>query len=341
VARRKAAKAAPAGAGGDLHIDSASKRNGTATPNSPLGKAALLYAARFGWSVFPAPPGTKKSYKAARFSNGHRWGATNKPRVIERNFRRWPKANLGIPTGAENRFWVLDADTPNGHGVNGIAELKKLERKYGHLPETLTAISPSGGRHYYFERPKCGIVCNSASAIAPGIDVRGEGGMVLAPPSINGAAYRWLNWGTPIAKAPEWLLKLAVRRPPPRIRQSAASGCADVGLIKAALKIIPAEAYQVWFEVGCALSCELGDDGFALFDTWSATSNKYEARKCAAQWDKCAEIFAYTIATIIHYANAADPCWQQRYERQRWLTQLQNYRLRKMLPQLSPKRRWR
>lgn len=131
--------------------------------------AALLYGTLFGWVVFPAPPGTKKSYKSAKYSNGQRWGATNKPSVVERDFgRRWPQANIGIPTGPENGFWVLEADTPKGHDVDGIAELRKLERKYGRLPKTLMAISPSGSLHYYFRWPKGGlIICNSASKIAP------------------------------------------------------------------------------------------------------------------------------------------------------------------------------
>ena len=114
-------------------------------PNSML-EAALLYGELFDWIVFPVPPGTKRSYKSAKYSNGSRWGATNKPAVIKRDFRRWPKANLGIPTGAENGFWVLEADTPKGHDVDGIASLRALERKHGRLPKTLMAISPSAAR---------------------------------------------------------------------------------------------------------------------------------------------------------------------------------------------------
>jgi hypothetical protein len=206
-------------------------------PPDNVPAAGLLYAETFNWCVFPVPPGTRKSYKSAKFSNGKRWGATNKASVIERDFRRWPRANLGIPTGAENGVWVLDADTLKGHGVDGIAELRKLERKHGRLPRTLMAESPSGSLHYYFEWPKRGlIICNSTSAIAPGVDVRGEGGMVLASPSIKKGVgkYRWINWGTPIARAPKWLLKLVVHRPACSTNDGSGNGaCGDVGLIKA------------------------------------------------------------------------------------------------------------
>ena len=108
--------------------------------------------------------------------------------MIARDFRRWPKANIGIPTGPENGFWVLEADTPKGHAVDGIASLRRLERQHGRLPKTLMAVSPSGSLHYYFKWPKRRVIGNTASKVAPGIDVRGEGGMVLAPPSVKPAS---------------------------------------------------------------------------------------------------------------------------------------------------------
>src|SRR5215471_19585931 len=60
---------------------------------------ALLYANGMGWHVFPAPRGEKKSHKSAERSNGRRWGATADAAEIKRDFRRWPLANVGIPTG--------------------------------------------------------------------------------------------------------------------------------------------------------------------------------------------------------------------------------------------------
>jgi hypothetical protein len=287
-------------------------RNGSAQAvNGPVKsclEAALSYVAQFGWVVFPVPPGTKKSYKSGKHSNGQRWGASNKPSVIERDFRHWPKANLGIPTGAENGFWVLEADTPKGHGVDGMASLRQLERRHGRLPKTLMAISPSGSLHYYFRWPKRGVICNSASKIAPGVDVRGEGGMVLAPPSVkNGVLYRFLNWGTRGADAPPWLLKLVVHKPAGNGSKMPVIDSADADLIEAALEVIPAEDYQTWFEVGCALNFELGDAGFKVFDAWSATSSKYDENECAVKWTECAKIFTYSVGTIIHYANEADP----------------------------------
>jgi hypothetical protein len=179
-------------------------------PSQPRLVAALDYAEKRGWEVFPAPPGEKKSYKSAKHSDGAKWGKTRDPKQIRRDFRRWPQANVGIPTGKDNGFWVLEIDTPKGHNVDGNASLRALEEKHGPLPKTLMAESPSGSRHRYFKWPDAVAITNSTSSIAPGIDVRGEGGMVIAPPSTRSdGAYRWLN-NNPIADAPQWLIDLAV-----------------------------------------------------------------------------------------------------------------------------------
>src|SRR6516225_3737363 len=169
--------------------------------------AALSYAAR-GWHVFPAPPGTKQSYKSAEYSDGRPWGKTTNADEIKRDWARWPQANVRIAIGPESGIWVLETDTAAGHGVDGAASLAALETEHGPLPPTLMAISPSGSKHYYFSWPDdpAVVIRNSASAIAPGIDVRGAGGMVVAPPSVKPGIgeYRWLNDLAPVA-APSWL----------------------------------------------------------------------------------------------------------------------------------------
>jgi predicted transcriptional regulator len=171
---------------------------------------ALAYAAR-GWHVFPVPPGERKSYKSAEYSEGRKWGATTDAKQIERDFEKWPNANVGIVTGPKSGIWVVDADTLEGHDVDGIASLRELEAEYGTLPKTLMAESPSGSLHYYFNYSTNATIKNSESGFADGIDVRGEGGMVIAAPSERPGkgTYRWLN-ANAVADAPNWLIKLAV-----------------------------------------------------------------------------------------------------------------------------------
>ena len=188
----------------------------TASTTKGSMDAALAYAAR-GLKVFPVEfrGKVKKSYKSAKISNGRNWGMTDDPKEIRCDFARWPKAGVGIPTGKDNGIFVIEADTAKGHDVDGIAELRKLEITHGTLPYTLMAMSPTGSLHYYFKHPGGDIyVKNSGSELALGVDVRGDGGMVVAPPSIRPGvgAYRWINEGTPIADAPDWLIELVKRK---------------------------------------------------------------------------------------------------------------------------------
>jgi hypothetical protein len=182
------------------------------SPDEPIVEHVVYYATDNGWHGFPVPLGTKASHKSAKRSDGRKWGATLDPDEIRRDFKRWPDANVGIVCGELSGIFVVEADTKEGHDVDGIASLAALEAEHGALPSTLQAESPSGSIHHYFRHPGFKIK-NSASAIAPGVDVRGDGGMVVAPPSVKSKSdkrvYRWRN-DLPIADAPQWPLDLIV-----------------------------------------------------------------------------------------------------------------------------------
>jgi putative DNA primase/helicase len=190
--------------------------------NQKTLEVAVAYASH-GWAVFPVPPGTKRSYKSAEHSDGRVWGMTRNAEEIRRDFTRWPDAGIGIPTGAVNGIVVVETDTVEGHGIDGSNSLAQLETKHGALPDTLKAISPSGSVHRYFKHPGAGIkIISSASELGAGIDVRGDGGMVIAPPTVRPGVgvYRWNNCN-PIAEPPAWLVKItADKRPPPPKRLS-------------------------------------------------------------------------------------------------------------------------
>jgi Bifunctional DNA primase/polymerase, N-terminal/AAA domain len=175
---------------------------------STILESALVYAS-LGLEVFPVPPGSKRSYKSKATSlEGKNWGATKNPDMIRSYWAEHPDANLGVPTGADNGFWVLEYDTvAGGHAVDGAASLAALETEFGPLPATRQAESPSGSVHFYFQHP--GYKITGTPNIRPGIDIRGDGNMVIAPPSVKAGvgAYRWLN-DLPVADAPQWLLDL-------------------------------------------------------------------------------------------------------------------------------------
>ncbi len=251
---------------------------------------ALTYANQ-GWPVFPVPPGTKKSHKSAKFSDGRRWGATTDPEEIERDFANWPDANVGIVTGSEPGIFVVETDTLAGHNVDGEASLKELEAKHGQLPETLKAQSPSGSAHYYFKHPGGGIkIKNSSSELGPGIDVRGDGGMVLAPPSVKPGVgeYEWLNENL-VADAPNWLIELVAERAD-RVRPSLnADPEADIIRVVAALAVIPNNdlGWDEWNRIGMATwrATAGSEDGLAAFDRWSHKSMKYDCEITRERWE--------------------------------------------------------
>jgi hypothetical protein len=241
--------------------------------------AALAYATHRNWFVFPARfvldnktgKWEKKSWKSAKSSNGQPWGMTRDSVEIRRDFTKSDRSAVGVPTGAVNRIFVVEADTPEGHDVDGLASLKQLEAEHGALPDTLMGESPSGSRHHYFNHPGNGIkVRSTTSELGPGIDVKGDGGMVIAPPSLRSGKgnYRWLNEDTPIADAPDWLIKLVTAgketapRPEPGEERKA-----PLWKVQAALANIPNPPelhYDKWKRIGMAVWVASGgsDDGF-------------------------------------------------------------------------------
>ena len=116
-------------------------------------------------------------------------------------------ANIGIATGKRSGLIVIDIDKDH----DGYETLETLQAQYGKLPETPVVKTGSGGEHIYFKHPGFEIR-NSAGKLGRGIDVRGDGGYVVAPPSVhpNGNRYEWVikPREVPFADMPEWLLDL-------------------------------------------------------------------------------------------------------------------------------------
>jgi hypothetical protein len=125
-------------------------------------------------------------------------------------FAKYPNASsIGIATGKISNIFVVDIDVKNG-GV-GEESFRQLVEQYGDITDTVEAITWSGGRHLYFVYPEQGIGC--MVGVRDGIDIRGDGGYVIAPPSeVEQNKYLWEFShhpdGIPIARAPEWLLRI-------------------------------------------------------------------------------------------------------------------------------------
>jgi hypothetical protein len=135
--------------------------------------------------------------------------ATVDPDRLKSWWRAWPRANVGILMGGMTSTVCIDID-----GEKGRESLAQLEEEHGALPETLMQSTGrvGGGEHRLFHVDQFYLDwIKNRAAIAPGIDVRAEGGLIVAAPSIHptGATYAWRNT-TPIAELPEWMFKLAI-----------------------------------------------------------------------------------------------------------------------------------
>jgi hypothetical protein len=168
--------------------------------------------------VFPLAPHSKVPF-IPEHEGGHGClDATINTVQIGEWWSRCPKANIGLATGAVSRIVVIDVDPAKG----GDASIASLEAQHGVLPETLTVRTGHGGRHLYFMHPGADVRIKSSVALLglPGLDVRGHGGYVVAPPSIleNDHRYKWIISMQP-APLPAWLLALTEQRisltPPP------------------------------------------------------------------------------------------------------------------------------
>lgn len=165
--------------------------------------AARAYADH-DWHVFPCRPGDKVP---ATIHGVHE--ATTDLAQIDAWWTADPDRNVGIATGAVSGIYVLDIDGMDGY--EAFAELAA-----GHsapLPSALWQATPSGGMHGVMRHPG-GHLPNTAGRLAPNVDTRGDGGYILAAPSVhpNGGRYRWLAKTVP-PMVPGWLLRLLRKMP--------------------------------------------------------------------------------------------------------------------------------
>jgi hypothetical protein len=161
---------------------------------------AKAYAGK-GWQSFPCVAHDKKPLV--------KWAdmATTEENMLVGWWDTNPEANIGIACGKRSGIVVLDVDA--GHG--GYETLTELILKYGKLPDTPVSETGSGGEHIFFKHPGVEIR-NSAGKLGRGLDIRGDGGYVVAPPSIhpNGKVYQWVVRPSefPLADMPEWMIEL-------------------------------------------------------------------------------------------------------------------------------------
>jgi hypothetical protein len=177
----------------------------------------FIDAANPDWAVFPCHSivdgrctcGGKDSCspgKHPRTANGLKDATRDKSKLAQFS-ARWPQSNVAVVTGETNGIVVIDVDPAHG----GSESLAAMEVNYGKLPATVTVETGGGGLHHYYRYPAAAKI-GSCNAWLKGVDVKADGGYVIAPPSVHasGGKYRWAAGHSPdeieLAEIPAWLL---------------------------------------------------------------------------------------------------------------------------------------
>jgi hypothetical protein len=253
-----------------------------------LTLTSALKLAEFGFYIYPSP----KKNGAARIK--WRLGSTCDAGAITRWWTRWPHDLICLDCG-KSRIAVIDADSIEGHGIDGLANLLDLELQHGLLPPTLKARTPSGGEHSFF-RDREGKMKSTAGVLAPGVDTRGVGGMiVLAPSFVKGkGAYRWIN-DLPIAELPQWVIdKVGTPVGQAPVPDAEFEPAYTQEQFEERLRLIDVEQFSgkhdEWlaFMLACTHASTV-DDGKAAFIDWTTGNGEgeyaYDVDAIEARWD--------------------------------------------------------
>jgi hypothetical protein len=216
--------------------------------------AALDLAAR-GFAVFPLAPRSKVPMLSREQGGRGCLDATREINRIACWWSRWPLCNIGLATGPVSGLYVVDVDA----GKGGRETMQVLTAKHGRIPDTLRSRTGSGW-HIFFRWPQSP-VRQGNNVLGPGVDTRGTGGYVVAPPSVHpsGRRYMWLADLEP-APLPDWIAQLAapLPAPPPIVLPRREDGCGVLVRARRWLAEVPGavsgqQGHRQTFHVACGL----------------------------------------------------------------------------------------
>jgi hypothetical protein len=316
---------------------------------SELMRTMAVYYADLGLRVVPLHgvddractcrnPACKSPAKHPRTINGLKDGSVDRDTVV-RMWTRWPFASIGICTGIDSGVLVIDVDD--------MTQVPELLRDWvlAEYPPTWRATTGRGGKHVFFRYQSDQVGIRSRTGVWPKVDVRADGGYVVAAPSphISGHQYAWDVGCSPadaeLASLPseiELILRAGgagalVDQPQflgsslpghPGQRTTGASGppptaghlaiaADDVARIKAALAYVDATPRDTWLRVGMALkSTSAGQQAYDIWTEWSQTApSKFDPVDQAKTWRGLRELLPHgvevSIATVFHLARQA------------------------------------
>jgi hypothetical protein len=292
-----------------------------------------LYYAAIGWQVFPLHTiidvdqcscrnsACVSRGKHPRTEHGLK-DATDDEDQVREWWEKWPEANIGVATGSGSRIWVLDVDLRDGGTENWI------KFTLGRIVDTIEQRTGSGGAQIVFAWDSDLEVRNRQNVL-PGVDVRGEGGYVVVPPSLHlsGHLYAWVEGRDPGSReaslAPPWVMELVLGEQRPSIPAapvpSSALPDSEVLSVRSALGALDADCdREKWIRVGMALhSTGAGEQAFRLWNEWSCTgAAKYPGEpELRRQWASFArKTDEVRLSTIFWLAQ--DAGWSGHFEEQ-------------------------
>lgn len=242
-------------------------------------EAAKSYVAR-GWYVFPLHSINENGEctcgdlhceakgKHPRLSASFK-GASNDLNLIEKWFGiNAPLSNIGLATGAKSGLTVLDLDINDEK--NGVETLRQICGKNG-FPQTLKARTGSGGVHLLFKYNS--VLKNAADVFGAGVDVRNDGGYIVAAPSRHksGGNYSWLN-ADALADLPAYLTQFNKRTAENKARAKMAKKTKwQIADSEKCLAKIDNSNYDVWRGVGIILGREFAqsDEAWNVYQAWA------------------------------------------------------------------------
>ncbi len=177
-----------------------------------------------------------------------------------------PRSNVGIVTGEISGITVIDIDVADGK--MGAATWQELISEHGE-PNTLMSKTGSGGMHVVFKYNSA--LKTSSNTLGDGVDVRNDGGYIVAPPSLHqcGGEYEWLNWHESIKTLPAYLTKSKGKQK--RKKDTIYTSKYTLDQVEAMLEHVQADDRGMWRNVGIILGREFdrSEDAWKLYQAWS------------------------------------------------------------------------
>lgn len=252
--------------------------------NQNISNAARAYAA-LGWAIFPlhtidengncscGKPACKNAGKHPRTIDGVKSATADLIKIEEWFGENAPAANIGLATGKISGITIYDIDI--GEGKNGAETWRAALGENGE-PATLMAITGSGGMHVFFKYNSALKTC--IDALGKGVDIRNDGGYVVAPPSAHksGRFYEWINWGEKIDDVPAVLSRFAKKKKnQPRRAQKF-----TIDEARRMLEFVDGTSRESWRNVGVILGREFNrsDEAWELYVEWAERDCKEKGR---------------------------------------------------------------